>query len=101
MRCNFYVFCVLKNGYFYNLMIYMNFIVYFSHFCKLIIYLSTNFMYNLMLKNSCLISENVNVKIILPIDRKNGILVEPKFKKVFSMFSLFSCNEMKNPLSKQ
>ena len=27
-----------------------------------------------------------NVKIILPNDRKNGILVEPKFKKVFSMF---------------
>ena len=29
-----------------------------------------------------------NVKIIMPIDRKNGILVEPKFKKVFSMFFL-------------
>ena len=44
-----------------------------------------------------LISETRNVKIILPIDRKNGILVEPKFKKVFSMF--FLCFHARNEKS--
>ena len=69
-------------------MILMNFIINFSHLCKLIIYLSTNFSVKFDAKNSAiLISENVKCQIILPIDRKNGILVEPKFKKVFSMFS--------------
>ena len=38
-----HVFCVFKNGYFNTLMISMNFIIYFRHFSKLIIYLSTNF----------------------------------------------------------
>ena len=42
-RCNFYMFYVFKNGYFYNLMIFIHFIIYFSHFDKLIITLSTNF----------------------------------------------------------
>ena len=37
-----HVFCVFKNGYFNNLMISTNFIVFFRHFCKLIIYLSIN-----------------------------------------------------------
>ena len=35
-----------------------------------------------------LISENVKCQNYFAIDRKNGILVEPKFKKVFSMFFL-------------
>ena len=41
---------VFKNGYFYNLMIFMNFYTLFSSFCKLIIYLSTNFNVKLMPK---------------------------------------------------
>ena len=46
-------------------------------------------MYKFDAENSAvLISENVKCQNYLPVDRKNGILVEPKFKKVFSMFFL-------------
>ena len=89
---------VFKKWIFYNLMTSMFFLLYFGHFCKLIIYLSTNFSVKFDAKFS-IILKTKNVKIILPIDRKNSMLVDLSLKGIFNVFPLFSCNEMKNPSS--
>ena len=54
LRCCFYMCCVSKNGYFHNLMIYMNFTLFISHFRKLMLYLSANFMYKFDAGNSAI-----------------------------------------------